>query len=125
MHTLAMPDKIVTPAEIARNKTALRHIGAWLTFRDLTQAQLAERLSVSEATVSKWLSGRQRMSVGQLVTIAHILDTPWEALFEPPGQDGAGSRYKELAQAAQGLGSEELKHLSAIARSMARAPKQD
>ncbi len=118
-----MPDKILTPAEILRNKEALRYLPAWLRFRDLTQGQLAERMSVSEATISKWLQGKQRMSVGQLVTIAQILDTPWETMFEPPGEEGKGSRYKELAQAAQGLDDEGLAALSAVARSMARAPK--
>jgi transcriptional regulator with XRE-family HTH domain len=118
-----MPDKILTRDEIERNRVALRHLPAWLTFRDLTQAQLAERMSVSEATVSKWLRGHQRMSVGQLVTIAHILETPWEAMFEAPGVDGAGSRYKELAEAAQGLTEDDLRNLSAVARSMARRPK--
>lgn len=118
-----MPDKILTPQEIDRNRMALRHIGAWLLSRDMTQAQLAERMSVSEATVSKWLRGHQRMSVSQLVMIAQILETPWEAIFAPPGADGSGSRYKELAQAAQGLSDEELKHLSAVAKSMARVPR--
>ena len=115
-----MADKTLTPEEIERNRTALRHIPAWLRFRELSQVQLAERMDVSEATVSKWLQGKQRMSVGQFVLIAYILGTSPDKMLDPPGEDGSGSRYKELAESAQGLTDDELTHLAFIARSMRR-----
>ena len=115
-----MPDKPVTQDEIARAQVALRHVPAWLRYRELTQAALAERMDVSEPTVSKWLQGKQRMAIAQLVLIAQILETPWETLFEPPPGDGTGSRYKALAEAAQGLTNEQLDNLVNTARLMVR-----
>lgn len=52
----------------------------------LTQAQLAEKLKINRATVSKYETGEVVPSVEQIVNICTVLDVSFEELFgEKPG----------------------------------------
>ncbi len=51
--------------------------------RDLTQAELARRLSLSSRTVRAMETGRYAPSVTLACRIAEILDHPVEAVFQP------------------------------------------
>lgn len=55
----------------------------------MTQKTLAERMGVSEVTVSRWLSGSSGLTVGTLERIAAALETTSSALLS----DGAKSEF--------------------------------
>lgn len=113
-----MPDKVLSESEARLNREALRHIPAWLRLRDLTQRDLAERMSVSEATVSKWLQGKQSMTVAQFVAISRILGASPEEALMPPQDTGAAYRYREIAEIVDSLSPEDLAAFVAIGRSL-------
>ena len=99
----AMPDKKLTPVQIAANLRMVGRITDWLAFRGYTQVKLADSLSVSKATISKWLAGTQGMSVAQFLDIAHFIDcAPEELLIHPTQREKAG-RYRQLAEALRDM----------------------
>lgn len=112
-----MPDKKLHPEMVRRNKEALRHVPEWLSYRKMSQRDLAERMAVSEATVSKWLRGTQAMSMGQFEQIASILDCKHEDLLFPPLKS-RGGRYRKLALSIEDLPDEALDALIVISRQM-------
>lgn len=61
---------------------------------NLTQAQLAERLDINRATISKYETGEIVPSVDQIVKICSVLDVSFEELF---GMD-PGMRPSEIYQ---------------------------
>ena len=60
-------------------------IGAYIAVKrkaqDLTQAQLAQKLGVSDKSVSKWERGDNLPSIDSAVILAWIFDIPVEDLF--------------------------------------------
>lgn len=113
-----MPDKVLSEVEISLNREALRHLPAWLRFRRLSQHEIAERLGVSDPTVSKWLQGKQSMTVAQFFAIARILNAgPEEVLFPPP-PNGAAERYREIAEIVEDMSAEDLQAYVTIGRSL-------
>jgi len=115
-----MPDKMLSESEIGLNREALRHIPAWLRLRSLTQRDLAERMGVSEATVSKWLQGKQSMTVAQFVAISRILGAAPEEALMPPPDAAVVYKYKEIAEIVDTLSSDDLAAFVAIGRSLQR-----
>ncbi len=103
-----MPDKKLTPEQIAANQDALRFLPLWLNFRERSQRWLAEQLGVSEPTVSKWLSGHQQMTVSRLSQIAALLEAAPEDLLFPPLKHGRGAKYKRIADLADNMPDEAL-----------------
>jgi transcriptional regulator with XRE-family HTH domain len=98
-----MPDKKLTPEEIAANRRAVQHVSEWLRYRDYTQIKLADSLGVSKATISKWLSGTQGMSVAQFLDIARFCDCRPEELMMSPNHRETAIRYRRLAEALNGM----------------------
>lgn len=113
-----MPDKILSESEIGLNREALRHIPAWLRLRGLTQRDLAERMGVSEATVSKWIQGKQSMTVAQFVAISRLLTVSPEEALMPPQETIAAHRYREIAEIVDTLSADDLAAFVAIGRSL-------
>lgn len=60
-------------------------IGAYIAVKrkaqDLTQAQLAQKLGVSDKSVSKWERGDNLPSIDSAALLAWIFDIPVEDLF--------------------------------------------
>jgi transcriptional regulator with XRE-family HTH domain len=107
---------------LAEQKAMLQHVPAWLRFRGMNQRQLAERLGVKEASLSKWLAGTDNMRVGLLRQIARIVKAEDGDLMEPPPGKGLTSAVSDLMDAADGLDAEQLAHLAAMARLLKRKP---
>lgn len=113
-----MPDKSLTPHEAEQNRNALQHVKAWLKFRDMTQRRLADHLGMSEPAVSKWLRGKQAMSVAQFVRVAALLDArPDELLFAPTERVKA-SRYNKLAEGLDQLTDAQLAAVQVVVDGM-------
>jgi transcriptional regulator with XRE-family HTH domain len=112
-----MADKKLTPEQIARNKQALRYVSEWLDYRSMSQRDLADRMQVSEATISKWLRGSQSMSMGQFEQIAAILECKHEDLLFPPAKS-RGGRYRKLAESIEDLPDDALDALIVISKQM-------
>lgn len=101
-------------------KAMLQHVRAWLRFRGMTQRQLAERLGVKEASLSKWLAGTDGMRVGLLRQIARIVEAEDGDLLAPPPGKGLTTAVTDLMKAADGLDTEQLAQLAAMARLLQR-----
>lgn len=66
------------------------HLRAWRKLRDLSQAQLAERIGVSDATISRIESGEQNWDQEFLKAAADALRcAPADLLMRDPSQPGA------------------------------------
>lgn len=115
-----MPDKPFTPAQIAENVSALRYIPDWLRLRGMTQRTVAERMGVSEPTISKWLRGSQVMSLAQFMMLARILNAEPEDLMNAPPANGLGDVYREVHHVISDMDRETLEHWLAIGRQLRR-----
>ena len=60
--------------------------------RDLTQTQLAEKLEVSQQTVTSFEKGRRRVPVSLLPELAHVLDVSIEELIGAASAKSASRR---------------------------------
>lgn len=97
----------------------LRHLPAWAARTGLNQAQIADRLQVSQGTVSKWFRGAQGMSVEQFQRLAEVCGvTPLDLLLEPPSP-GEPPRSHRLLHALALLSGPEADQVIAIAESLA------
>ena len=68
-----------------------RRLAAAIRDAGREQIDLARELNVSEATVSRWISGENRIDIAQLRRAANYLDKPmwWMLGEEPPDPDSA------------------------------------
>lgn len=115
-----VPDKALTPDEIDRNRKLLRHVKPWLKHRDLTQRRLADLLDVSEPTVSKWLNGKQAMTVAQFQAVASLVNATPEEMMLPPDRSPRALRYRDLARIAGRLSDQQLAALTTLAETMSQ-----
>jgi transcriptional regulator with XRE-family HTH domain len=111
---------MLSPTEIAKNRVLMKHARAWIKHLSLTQSKIAERMGVSEPTVSKWLDGKQPMTTAQLTDLLKILDIPIEAFLSPPGDNERALIVKRLLNLARDITAEEL---TAIESLISRRPK--
>nr|MBS0962686.1 helix-turn-helix transcriptional regulator [Acetobacter persici] len=89
-----------------------------MKLRKITQRKLAEDLSMSEPSVSKWLNGKVNMTLSQFVRVAEILEArPEELLFDPAEKDKA-QKYKEAAELAENLDPEAFEAWIAAGKAM-------
>ncbi len=110
-----MADKSLSPEEIAQNRELAAPLRAWLKRSKHNQKYIADQLNVSEPTVSKWLSGKQTMSVPTFMAIAALLGAqPEEALGGPEHRERA-ARYKRLSDIVARLNDDQLRALETIA----------
>lgn len=66
-------------------RKAFKHfIREWMDYKNVNQEALAGRLEVESSTISKLMTGRQRMSDKWLVGIATALDVEVADLFRDP-----------------------------------------
>lgn len=78
-----MADKKRSDEQQRKNREAMRAV-AWLLDRaKITQRDLAERMDVSETTVSKWINGQIPPDLERLLAISALLDLPLYAIFAP------------------------------------------
>lgn len=88
-----MADKDRSPEEVQANLELVRHIPAWLKRKRKTQQWLADGIGKSTGTVSKWLSGQQGVSAGQLYEVAQLLGVEVRLLLSSPDDISALPDY--------------------------------
>ncbi len=67
--------------ELTANDIVAEQVSIWLRRRRLEQAQLADLMGVSSATLSRKINGHIGWSVTDLVNVASCLDVPITALL--------------------------------------------
>lgn len=118
-----MADKHMTPEQIARNRALMAPVKAALKLQGYNQRFIAEKLCVSEPTVSKWLSGRQSMSYEQFRSIAALIGAKPTDLMGGAEDNVRLSRYEALAKLAADMTDDQLAALEAVARQLAGRAK--
>lgn len=63
------------------NESVINRIEGLLKTKKMSQKDLAEKLDVTEVTVSRWLSGERDPSIETLNKIAEVLDTTTSYFF--------------------------------------------
>ncbi len=120
-----MADKKLSPDEIATNLRFVANIPRWLRTRGLKRSDIMNKLGTSEATVSKWLSGKQTMTVQQFNDVATLLGLEPHELLIPPDDVVSGklsARYSKAAGLADALPDDVFETWIAAGEAM-RRPK--
>lgn len=60
----------------------MEKLRSWLRDQELSQAQLAKRVGVTEGAISQWLNGHSRPSLDNLVALSQQTGMPVESLIE-------------------------------------------
>jgi transcriptional regulator with XRE-family HTH domain len=118
-----MADKQMTPDQIANLRRLMAPVKAALKRAGFNQRYVADRLGVSEPTVSKWLSGKQGMSYEQFHAVAALIGASPKDLMGGPEDRARLTRYEALAALAGAMNDDQLAALEAVARQLAGRPK--
>ena len=116
-----MADKKLSSEEIAVNKQYVDPIQRWMRARGLSRPAMIDKLGISEATLSKWLSGKQTMSVAQFHAVAALLGLkPHQILSETatPESVARTDAYHELAEIAASLDASQVSALAIAGKAM-------
>ena len=62
--------------------------------RNLTQAELAEAAKLTTATISRYETGRRRVSIKAAKVLGEVLGVNWYDLVEDDGDPGEGGENK-------------------------------
>lgn len=60
----------------------MEKLRSWLRDQDLSQAQLAKRMGVTEGAISQWMNGYCRPTLDNLMELAQQTGLPVESLIE-------------------------------------------
>jgi transcriptional regulator with XRE-family HTH domain len=97
------------------------YIVQWRKYHCMTQAQVAERLGITQSAYGRWESGETRVTQDGLAKLAAIYGHPVEALNHAPER---ASYVREILQLSEGLDPSEmeeaLRHLRGL---VARKPR--
>lgn len=85
-----------------------RNLGYYLSLQGLTQKELAEKLSVSQAAVTNWIKGKNSPDIEVVAQICEVLNISVVDLFGTDGSDQYSDREKLLI--AQYRKKPELQH---------------
>ena len=108
----------MSSAEISENASMLANVKSWLRSRHISQRKLAEKLGVSEPTVSKWLKGSQSMTLAQFRAIAQLLNAQPHQLLFPPGEAATADRFRDVVEIAEELKPDQLSAWVGVGRAM-------
>ncbi|MDR1567507.1 MAG: helix-turn-helix domain-containing protein [Streptococcaceae bacterium] len=73
-----------------------KNLGYYLTLRGMSQKELAEKLGVSQSSVTCWIKGKNAPDIEVVAQICDVLDISVVDLF---GTDGSGELTKEFQEA--------------------------
>lgn len=119
-----MPAKTLPPDAVRANRENLARVKKLLKERGHNQRYIAEKLTVSEATVSKWFSGQQNMTYGQFRRLMALLHAKPNEVMGGPEEQARLARYDALTRLAGDMTDEQLAALEAVAQQLA-APRKN
>ena len=86
---------------------------------------MANKLDVSQGSLSKWLKGTQSMSVGTFTAMAHILEAEPSALLMPPDRPDEAEAYTRATGILSAMDPDALQQWLAVGEAMtAGRPKK-
>ena len=88
--------KVVKSRSTELDKRIGRNIGILRNHKGLTQGNLAEDLGISPQQITKYESGKNRVSAGSLLTIAKVLGVDIALMYEEPVVDRRINAYPKL-----------------------------
>lgn len=80
-------------------------LAEWRIYKGLTQEQLAGRLGVDKATVSRWEGGRRGVNLNVLAAISEALGEPVAAIQGPPPAETPSGQSDQVSALAAELAS--------------------
>ena len=72
-----------------------REVRAWMARRGVKQQEIADRLGITQPSLSMRLRGRTRWTINDLVIVAETLKVPVSALLTSPDEDLGSSNTGE------------------------------
>jgi transcriptional regulator with XRE-family HTH domain len=84
---------------IGPRKPRRLYLAEWRESRGLTQKQLADRLGVSDMTISRWETGRNRMTDQVMDAVAEALDMDADDLRHDPNRPSADALLRDQPEA--------------------------
>lgn len=86
-----------------------------LELHEMTQAELAKAIGVSESAVGKWILGHNAPSMGNVQKMANYFDVPKSSILEEePAQSWASKRHKVLYDRMRNATDEQLEKMEKI-----------
>lgn len=82
----------------------------------LSQTELAEKIGVSQNTVSSWETGRTVPSMRDMAAICKLLDVSLEQLTGTRARETGEISYEDIVVRIQSLGLDELQELDRLIR---------
>ena len=70
-------------------------VRAWMARRGVKQQELADRLGITQPSLSMRLRGRTRWTINDLAIVAETLKVPVSVLLTSPDEDLGGSDTRE------------------------------
>ena len=122
-HNIAPDESDPRASRLEAQRDLLRHLDAWLAYRDIKKKYLALNLSVSESVLSRYLSGDTIMPLGALAQIAALLQVPPSAVLTAPPTQELGAIFDETCTEMTRIGPDHWSKLLAVAR-LVYAPKK-
>jgi transcriptional regulator with XRE-family HTH domain len=74
------------------------YLAEWRSARGLTQAQLGDRIDVTDMTISRWERGTAQLNTGVMAAIAEALDIEPADLYRHPDQPSADALLRGQPQ---------------------------
>ena len=68
-------------------------VRAWMARRGVKQQEIAERLGITQPSLSMRLRGRTRWTINDLVLVAEALNVPVSTLLTPPDDGGLAGAH--------------------------------
>lgn len=75
------------------------HLAEWRALRGLTQAQLAQRIGVTDMTISRWERGTALLNTAVMAAIAEVLKIEPADLYRHPDKPSADALLRGQPQA--------------------------
>lgn len=81
----------------------------------LTQEKLAERIGVSQKTLSSWETGRTEPTIGDVIKLCHTLNCTMERITGTKTRDIGDISFEDILVKMQSLSDKELENICSIA----------
>lgn len=75
-----------------------RNLGYYLSLKEISQKELAEKLSVSQSAVTNWIKGKNSPDIEVIARMCDVLDISVTDLFGTDGIDQYTDHEKKLIE---------------------------